>query len=167
MGMIPESINLRVIPALKNRFKIPVGLSDHSREPFIAPLGAVALGANAYEVHYTTDNKLEGPDHGFAILPHELEQVVKSIRGMEKALGSGLKVMQKQEALTTSFCRRSIYVKRDIKKGKKLTKENIHIVRHGEDRGGLLPKYFDEILGKKARRNLKKDEALQFKDVEL
>lgn len=82
-----ETINLRVIPELIKQFNIPVGLSDHSREPLIAPLGAVALGASIIEKHYTTNNSLPGPDHGFTILGEELISLVENVRKMEKCLG--------------------------------------------------------------------------------
>lgn len=156
-----ETLNLKAIPFLKKELGIPIGLSDHSREPFIGSLGAIALGANCYEVHYTTDNELDGPDHGFAILPEELKAVVEKIRGMEKALGIGKKIMQELERVTTHFCRRSIYIKKDIQKGEIFTKDNLHIVRCGEDKGGLHPKYFKEILGRKANRAIFIDTAIE------
>ena len=161
-----DVLNLRAIHTLKKEFGVPIGLSDHSREPIIAPLGAVALGASCYEVHYTTDNELEGPDHAFAILPEELKEVVKKIREMERALGTGKKEMLEQEKVTAHFCRRSIYAKKNIQKGEELTTENIHIVRHGEDKGGLAPKFFKEILGKKSKTDIAVDTALSEEMVE-
>ena len=65
---------------MKEKFNIPVGFSDHSREPIIGPVAAVALGAQVIEKHFTLNNDLPGPDHSFAILPNELKQMVKNIR---------------------------------------------------------------------------------------
>jgi N-acetylneuraminate synthase len=92
-----STLNLKVIPELINRFNIPVGLSDHSRDPLIGPVGAIALGATIVEKHFTLHNKLPGPDHSFAITPDELKQMVKAIRQIEEALGSGKKRSKKKK----------------------------------------------------------------------
>ena len=145
-----NTINLNVIKTLKEKFDLPVGFSDHSREPFIAPLGAVALGAAVIEKHYTTDNNLPGPDHGFAILPDELKQMVLMIKQMKNALGSGEKKVLNEEKELFDFARHFIYSIKEIKKGEIFTINNIDTLRPGKTQHGLEPKYFEEILGKKA-----------------
>src|SRR6185437_13783572 len=75
-----DDINVAEITALSTRYGVPVGLSDHSREPTIAPAAAVALGASIIEKHYTLDNRLPGADHPFAIEPDELRDMVRAIR---------------------------------------------------------------------------------------
>ncbi len=154
------SVNLKAIIELRNTFHLPVGLSDHSREPLIAPLGAVALGACVVEKHYTTDNTLPGPDHGFAILPHELKQMVASIRSMEQALGSGKKVVLKDEKELHSFARHFMYTKTVIRKGERFSQKNIAFLRPGKAKKGMEPSQFDDIKGKKASRSLKRHEPI-------
>ncbi|RLA62849.1 MAG: shikimate dehydrogenase [Epsilonproteobacteria bacterium] len=161
-----NTINLRAIPRLKERFKMPVGLSDHSREPTIAPFGAVALGANLIEKHYTTDNCLEGADHSFAILPNELKEMVAGIRGIEAALGGSEKTVQAVEQELYDFARRRIHATRTIKKGETLTHKNIAVLRSGKVAPGLEPKYLKEIIGRKAGVEIKKDEGIQWELME-
>jgi len=156
----PSTLNIRVIPELKNRFKVPVGFSDHSREPIVAPLGAVALGADVIEKHYTTDNTLDGPDHGFAILPNELRQLVESVRWLEEALGDEEKVVQDQEEELYTFARRSIHAIDNVKRGEGFSRKNIAVLRDGKVDPGLAPEHFESVLGKKAARDIKADEGI-------
>lgn len=79
-----QSLNLRVIPELSKRYGVPVGLSDHSREPVTGPVAAVALGARIIEKHFTLNRGLRGPDHRFALEPPELKAMVRAIRDCEK-----------------------------------------------------------------------------------
>lgn len=152
-----ETINLRVIPSLKQRYNIPIGLSDHSRQPYIAPLGAVALGANLIEKHFTTSNTLDGIDHAFAITGDELRNLVSSIRSLEKAMGGGRKEIQPPERELYDFCRRKIYAIKDIKADELLDNANIRVLRSGRAEKGLDPLYYDKLIGKKARVNIKKN----------
>jgi N,N'-diacetyllegionaminate synthase len=151
-----SDINLKVIPELKKKFDLPTGLSDHSREANIAPLGAVALGANIIEKHFTTDNNLSGPDHIFAILPEELKNMVKNIRMLESALGNSEKEVSKCEEELRNFARRYIYASQDIKKGEIFTKENLEILRSGKAEKGLDPSKFDMVLNKISLKYIKK-----------
>lgn len=155
-----SAINLRSIVFLKKKFNIPVGLSDHSREPLIAPLGAVALGAKIIEKHYTTDNSLPGPDHGFAILALELKDLVKGIRGLEAALGNENKIVLDVEGELYDFAREYIYANKDIKKGETFTRENLIILRSGKAKKGLDPIKYEQILGKKSKKNLSRNDSV-------
>ena len=161
-----ESINLRVVPTLIKKFKLPVGFSDHSREPFIAPLGAVALGAKLIEKHYTSDNSLEGPDHAFAIIANELKSLVDSIRKLESCMGSKEKKVTVFERELFKFARQSIHATIDIKKGEKLTKDNIAILRNGKISPGLHPRFIYKLLGKRAKVNIKCSTGIKWKMVE-
>lgn len=161
-----SSINLKAIPQLQKELGVLVGLSDHSREAIIAPMGAVSLGAKIIEKHYTTDNKLPGPDHGFAILPEELKQLVNHIRKLEKTLGNGKKAILDDEKELLNFARRFIYAKTDIPKGNIFTKENIVVLRSGNSERGLEPKYYDDIIGKKSLANIKTNQPIKESSVE-
>jgi sialic acid synthase SpsE len=149
------TLNLKVIPNLIARYNVPVGLSDHSRNPILAPLCAVALGARIIEKHFTLHNKLPGPDHYFAVTPPELATMVKAIRDAEESLGTAVKSVQKSEVELKRFARRSIQTIRAVKKGDKLEEGvNLDILRPGNKSQGLHPKYISEINDKVATRDI-------------
>ncbi len=107
-----ESLNVRVVPALKAAFGVPVGLSDHSRDAVIGPLAAVAVGANSVEKHFTLGNRLPGPDHRFGLEPDELRRMVEAVRETERALGDGRKSVHPVEEELRHFARRSVFTRR-------------------------------------------------------
>lgn len=155
-----EEMNLLTIPDMMKRFKVPIGLSDHSPGTDI-PTAAVALGASIIEKHITLKRSDSGPDSAFSLEPKEFKMLVQSIRNSEKALGkisygAGLKELE-----NITF-RKSLFVVRDIKKGERITEENIRSIRPGH---GLEPKYYDKVIGKFAKVNLKKGTPLKFKHI--
>lgn len=160
-----DSLNLYVLPYLKKRFDVPVGLSDHSRHPIYAPLAAVTLGARVIEKHYTLDNRLPGPDHSFAILPSELKEMVQAIRAAEKVLGSGIKEILPAEKELSAYARRGIQATQSIAKGTTLREGiNIDILRPGKQRLGLHPKHLIDLTGQTAKRDIPLGDGLQLGD---
>jgi len=149
-----ESLNIRSIGTMKQVFRVPVGLSDHSRDPLVGPCAAVALGANVVEKHFTLSNELAGPDHRFAVEPKELHQMVLQVRNTEAALGNGEKQMHPVEEELRAFARRSIFASRDIEAHETFTKENTAVLRCGNNTLGLEPKDYDRILGCRAQRKM-------------
>jgi len=160
-----STINLKTIPHFIKKLNIPIGLSDHSRNPIIAPLGATALGAKIIEKHFTIDNQSPGPDHAFAILPNELKNMVHHIRSVEEALGSKQKRVLEEEKELHDFARRYIYAKEDIKKGNIFSDENLVVLRSGRQKKGMLPSELDRIKGKKASKNIKEQEPIMDKCI--
>lgn len=159
------SLNLRVIPTLQKRFNVPVGLSDHSREPSVGPMAAVALGARVIEKHYTTDNRLPGPDHVFAILPNELRALVMNVRQTEAALGEAEKRVTKDEQELSSFTRYRIFATRDIKKGEPLA-GSIELLRSGKVTTGLESSAWDTVVKRTARRRISAYQPIRQADVD-
>lgn len=151
-----EDMNLKVLETLRSAFKLPVGLSDHSLG-ITMPIAAVALGACVVEKHFTLDKNLPGPDHKASLGPDELEQMVKAIREVEAASGDGLKRPTAGEEEIKKVARRSIVARVNIPQGTIVTEEMLAIKRPGI---GLEPKYVDRIIGKAAKRDIKKDELL-------
>jgi N-acetylneuraminate synthase len=150
-----SSLNLKAIPVLAKKFGVPVGLSDHSRDPVIAPVAAVALGASVIEKHFTLDNSFPGPDHAFALVPAELKEMVRAIRDTERALGNGVKSVQPEEAELRKYAQRGIQATTAIKKGYTLKEGvNIDILRPGKQKKGLHPRFLPKIEGRKAKRNI-------------
>ena len=162
-----STLNLKVIPNLIKQFQIPVGFSDHSRDPIIGPVTAVSLGATIIEKHFTLHNALPGPDHAFALMPEELRKMVQAIRDCEKCLGSGEKTVQNEEKEIRDFAQRAIQAIKPIAKGE-LLKEgiNMDILRPGKQKQGLHPKNLPEIEGKKATRNISIGDGIKSGDYE-
>ncbi len=160
-----EAMNVSVIPWMAHRFQVPVGLSDHSRDPLTAPVAAVALGAQVIEKHFTLHNDLPGPDHAFAITADELKKLVQAIRQAELMLGSGVKTVLEAEGELRLFARRGIQAIRDIKKGEVLSEGvNIDILRPGKQPQGIHPRFITEMEGKKAKRAIALGSGVQFDD---
>ncbi len=150
-------INLRALETLRNTFGLKVGYSDHS-SGIAVPLAAVALGATVIEKHFTLDRDLPGPDHRASLAPEELKQMVQGIRTVEKALGSHLKTPAASELLNREIVRRSVVAAKDIAHGEVFTEENLICKRPGS---GISALAYWEIVGKKASKTYRKDEAIE------
>ncbi len=148
-----RDVNLRVIETLRSLTPGPVGYSDHT-VGIEVPIAAVALGAEIIEKHFTLDKAMEGPDHRASLDPAELKAMVTSIRNIEQALGSDLKVPTPSETPNIVVARKSIVAARDIKQGEILTDENITVKRPG---GGLSPMLWDSVIGTHAVRDFAYD----------
>ncbi len=145
----PEHSNLLTIPDMKALFKCEVGLSDHTMGIGV-PLAAIALGASVIEKHFTLSRAEGGVDAAFSLEPAELKALVVESERAFLSLGKVSYEIQEAEKKSLQF-KRSVYVVKDIKQGEPFTTENIRIIRPG---GGLEPKYFEDILGKKASSDL-------------
>jgi len=161
-----DTLNLSVIPHLAERFDVPVGLSDHSRDPVVGPVAAVALGARVIEKHYTLHNRLPGPDHAFALGPDELARMVEAIRGAERARGSGVKDVLPEEQELRAYARRGLQAIRPIARGDVL-RENVNyaILRPGKQAAGLHPRRIADVEGRRASRDLAVGQGIQDGDV--
>ena len=156
-----ESLNLRVIPWLMNRFDVAAGLSDHSVDPVLAPTVAVALGATVVEKHFTLDRRLPGPDHPFALEPDELRRMVRAIRSATVALGKPTKEITEAEGELRTFAVRAIHAIRPIKAGEALVEgENMGLLRPGARTPGLHPRYLETISGRRASRDVAAGEGI-------
>lgn len=161
----PRSLNLRSIPWLRQRFGVAVGLSDHSRDPVIAPVAAVALGASVVEKHFTLDRRLPGPDHYFSLTPHELKIMVTAIREATATLGSGYKQASVEEEELRSYARRGIQAICPITRGTPLQEGvNVDILRPGKQSLGVHPKYIVEMEGCGAKRDIPIGSGIQHGD---
>ena len=146
-----EEANLCMIADLANRFKVKVGLSDHTLGS-IAGITAVSLGACMIEKHFILDRSIGGPDAFFSMNELEFSQMVKDIRTVESAIGQvNYEPTDKMKA-GMAFSR-TLYVAENMKKGEVITEINVRSVRPGY---GLHPKYLPEILGKKVNRDIEK-----------
>jgi len=148
----PESVNLRAINTMRDRFNLPVGYSDHTAG-LIAPILAVAEGATVIEKHFTLDKQLPGPDHKASLEPHELKQMVTEIRTASQMLGSGIKAPHDIEISAKVLARKSIIAQQNIKETDIFGNDNLTSKRPGS---GLSPMKWWSLLNKKAVKNYKK-----------
>lgn len=152
-----QEVNLRVIEMLRNAFQLPVGLSDHT-EGIAIPLAAVALGANVIEKHFTLDRNMPGPDHKASIEPQELKQMVESIRQIELAIGSSVKIPTTSEIKNVSAVRKSLVTTVDVQQGDLLTVQNMTMKRPGT---GVSPMLYWQYLGRRATRDYEVDDQVE------
>ena len=146
----PENTNLYTIPVFQEIFQdCTIGLSDHTHG-IGASVAAVALGARVIEKHFTLRRADGGVDSAFSLEPHELAALVTETERAWQALGRVQLDSQKSEEKSRQF-KRSIYASADIKAGDTLTPDNIRVVRPGD---GLEPKYYPQLLGGVARRDI-------------
>lgn len=156
-----EALNLSAIPLMKSRYNLSVGLSDHSMDPIIAPILAVGFGANVIEKHFTLDRNLPGPDHAYALIPSELELMIKYIRNSELAKGKGQKEILKEELELRCFATRSIQATRNISKGEILLEGvNFDVLRPGNRIRGMEPRFLSYVNGKKATKDIAKGDGI-------
>ncbi len=146
----PEDMNLNCIRTLRERFSLPVGFSDHAVEELFS-LTAVSMGASIIEKHITFSRTLKGPDHPFAMEIDEFKRMVDNIRTIERALGDGIKRPAEREVPERVGARRSIYVKRPVKRGEVITEDALKLVRCAH---GMMPYELKDVVGRIATREL-------------
>lgn len=156
-----EDANIRAMITLRDAFHLPVGYSDHSLGSLVS-LAAVALGACIIEKHFTFDRSLPGPDHPFAMEPDELKEMIIQIRNTEKALGSPIKKRTKSEDGVYKRARRSIFARRNIPKGTKITQDMVAILRPSV---GVQPKFLDKVIGRKSKVDIKARASITWNEI--
>jgi N,N'-diacetyllegionaminate synthase len=156
-----KDVNLRTIETLRNRFRLPVGFSDHTLSMAV-PVAAVALGAVVIEKHFTVDRNLRGPDHKASLEPDQLKEMVAAIRDVEKAMGTGEKKLTKDEEKIRNLVRRSVVARVDIPKGEIITESMLDTKRPGT---GIDPRNMDLIIGRRAKRRIVRDEQIAFEQL--
>ena len=145
----PENTNLATIPVLQQIFPdCKIGLSDHTMGIGVS-LASVALGAQVIEKHFTLRRADGGVDSAFSMEPQEMKMLVTESERAFLAMGKVQLQIQQSETKSQIF-KRSIYVVEDINEGELFTEKNIRVIRPGD---GLEPKYYEDLLGKKAAKN--------------
>ena len=157
-----DKVRLKSIIQLQEKFKTPVGLSDHSLGIYTC-LGAVALGAVALEKHFTISRSGPGPDNPISIEPQELKELVIGSRAIWQAL-TGKKEIQREEKPVIDFAYASVVTIKPVQKDEVFSLENIWVKRPGT--GDFIGEDLYKILGKKAKLDLPKDVQLTREDIE-
>ena len=147
-----EDYNLRTIPDMIARFGLVTGLSDHTLDNTTA-IASVALGASILEKHFTLNRQGGGPDDSFSLEPAELAALCRDSKTAWNALGRVDYGRKSSEQGNVKF-RRSLYFVKDMKAGDMITEESVRSVRPGY---GLAPKYKEDVIGKRASRDIRKN----------
>lgn len=158
---VPDDMNLKTMQNLSDIFGVPVGLSDHSLGS-IGAITAVAMGAKVIEKHFCISRSIPNPDSSFSMEPAEFKQMVEDIRTAEKAIGKVSYEISQHEENSRIF-RKSIFIAEDIRKGEIFNQNNLRVVRPGD---GLKPKYYEQIIGRKATRDIEKGTPLKWNMVD-
>lgn len=157
----PREVNLRAMATMRKRFNLPVGYSDHTAGTAVA-VAAVALGATTVEKHFTLDRGLPGPDHKASLEPGELARMVREIRCIELALGSGVKQPAPSEIAVRDLVRRSVTLLRGVAAGSVISEADLVLRRPAT---GIPPRDLERVIGRRAARALPADAVLHWEDL--
>ncbi|MFK7763605.1 MAG: pseudaminic acid synthase [Roseobacter sp.] len=146
-----DQANLSAIRLLQREFDVEVGLSDHTLGN-LASVVATSLGATVIEKHFTLSRAEGGVDSTFSLEPKEMKSLVEDTRQAFSAIGEGTFTRSAVEAPNTMF-RRSLYFVEDVAAGQVVTSKHIRRIRPGY---GMAPKFYDEVLGKKLAKSVKR-----------
>lgn len=152
-----ENTNILTIPHMREMFDCEVGLSDHTMGHGVS-VASVALGATVIEKHFTLNRADGGVDSAFSMEPIEMSQLVVEAKRAWQALGQVSYGATEAEKNSIQF-RRSLYIVQDLKAGDVLTQENVRAIRPGL---GLPTKYFEMVLGKTVKQDVKRGTALKW-----
>lgn len=156
-----EDINLLYMLQLR-KFDVPVGYSGHERGIAISTVASV-LGASIVERHLTLDRAMDGPDHAASLEPQGFKKMVRDIRQVAQALGTGQeKFFSRGEILNREVLAKSLVAARQIQPGEELTFELITVKGPGL---GLSPQRYHELVGRKAERLIEADEPFLDRDI--
>jgi len=148
--------NLKAMDVLKEKFGLPVGLSDHS-EYIWASVAAVAREASTIEKHFTLDNTMSGPDHKASLDVKDFAQMVEAIRAVEQTIGTHHKKPTTSELKNKQCVRRSIVANNAIKPGELFSEQNLTFKR---PENGLSPMQYWDKLGQVSTQNYEKDDVI-------
>jgi len=162
-----EDSNVSAVERLAEEFDLPVGLSDHTVEPTIAPCAAVALGADIIEKHLTLDSSREGLDHSFALEPDEFEEMVSHVRDTRRALGTSEVTVRSVEAEWYESARRTIQATSALESGETVSEDDIGLLRSGERSRGLEPAHLEAVIGATAIGKIEKDSGIRWSDIDV
>ncbi len=150
-------VNLMAMVTMKNSLDAVIGFSDHTEGLGVSPY-AVALGAKIVEKHFTLDKNLPGPDHKASLSPVELVLWVKEIRKVEQILGRSEIFPAESEKETKKLLQKCLVSKVDLRKGEKITRENIVAKRTGGR--GICAGESYQVLGLKLTHDIPKDQPI-------
>jgi N-acetylneuraminate synthase len=147
----PIDSHLNRISTLKKSFGVDVGLSDHTLGIGVS-LAAIGMGVKIIEKHLTLKRSDGGPDAAFSLEPNEFKSLVEEGNRAFSSLGHSEWSIQNSEKESRRL-RRSLYITKDVKAGDEITVLNLRAIRPGE---GCSPKFLQEMLGRKFKKDFKR-----------
>lgn len=157
-----ESINLNIIPMLKQMFPYPIAYSDHT-PGWEMDIAAIALGANLVEKTITKDRTTKSVEHIFSLEPQDMKAFVQIIRDLEVALGSPRRIINPGELEKRMATRRSVFLSEPALKGQLVSNVKVEFRRPGF---GIAPNVFESLLEKKFRLDLPAGHMIKFSDLD-
>lgn len=159
----PKDVNLKKIPTIRDAFGVNVGFSDHTIGS-AAAIGAVIMGAQVIEKHFTMDHGLPGPDHWFSITPSGLKSYIDDIHSAQDALGSAQLIPTENEISMRIAARRKVVAKQDLEAGIILNSTHITYKRNSQPEA-IDPKQLPFLTGRKLRHAKSKDDPIMLQDL--
>jgi sialic acid synthase SpsE len=159
-----ERVNLGMIPRLADKFDVPTGLSCHTPSIYTS-LGAVALGANVVEKHFTFDRSLPGPDHKSSIEGYELGELVKGCQAVYLAGGAEREIFPEEQEIV-AWARESVVSVADIPRGSKITPELVSVKRPSPGEGAIPAKYLDTVIGMSSTVDIENNNQILWSEIE-
>ena len=160
-----EDANLKILDLFRKEFQLTIGYSDHTIGSSAAEI-AVAIGAEIIEMHFTDTREGKSfRDHQVSFTCDEIKVLIEEIKKIKTLQGDCIKKPMNSEidaGHVTSF-RRAVYPGRDMKKGTILKEDDLTALRPNQ---GIDARKYDNVLGKKLKRDIKKYEKIQWIDVE-
>jgi N,N'-diacetyllegionaminate synthase len=156
-----EEMNMHCLKELQSRFKVPVGLSDHTTDN-LSGVVAASLGAVMIEKHFTLDRNLPGADNAMSMEPEELRQLKQATVNVGKILGDGKRKLQPSEEPVKQSARRSLVARVDIEPGTIISAEMVAVKRPGT---GIPPEGLKRIVGKKAKSKICAEELIHWEMI--
>jgi N,N'-diacetyllegionaminate synthase len=156
-----EDVNLRAMHTMQERFRLPTGYSDHTQGTSVA-VAAVALGAKVLEKHLTLDRAMPGPDHRASLDPSTFARMVRELREVEASLGSADKKPSSSELPVRDIVRRSVALRRALKRNDPIHKEDLTLLRPGT---GIASRELARVVGRRAARDLEAGMLLSWSDL--
>ncbi len=147
---VAADVNLRAMATMRDAFKVPVGWSDHLQDSIVS-LASVALGAQILEKHLTLDKKMPGPDHAASTEPAEFAELVRALRDIEAALGTGIKAPVPAERDVAAVARKSLHWAADFAAGFEIPAQAFTSLRPGT---GVSPARLPELIGRRLARSV-------------
>jgi N,N'-diacetyllegionaminate synthase len=154
-------MNMHCLAELRTRFKVPVGLSDHTTDNLSA-IVAASLGAVMIEKHFTLDRNLPGADNALSMEPEELKQLKQATVSVGKILGDGKRKLQPSEVPVKQSARRSLVARVDIEAGTVISSDMVAVKRPGT---GIPPDGLERIIGKKAKSKICAEELITWEMI--
>ena len=153
-----DQANIRAMNTIADACDVAVGYSDHT-PGMVAAIAATAMGANAYEKHFTLDRGLPGPDHRASLEPGELTELVRAVRAAEAAMGDGVKRVMPCEEINRQRLRKSILAAHDLAAGQVIRLEDLTFKRAGGL--GLSPDRYKEVVGRTVKCPVGQEETIE------